>query len=557
MTVDSKKIIFSMVNVGKKYAQKTILKDISISYFYGAKIGILGVNGTGKSTLLKIMAGIEKQFSGEVHLTDGYTVGYLAQEPELNANKTVKETVSEGVSHITKLLKEFDEINNSFAEITDDQQMTELLDKQAKVQETLESLDAWSLDDKLNYAMQALNCPPAEQTIETLSGGERRRVALCRLLIQQPHILLLDEPTNHLDAKSTLWLEKHLQEYKGTVVAITHDRYFLENAAQWILEIHNGEAFPFKGNYTKWLEYKDARAHNLQKQDERRNKAIKRELEWVRLTPQARRSKNKSRIQAYEKLLNQEQEQVAKDLKIYIPPGPRLGDIVVEAKNISKSFSQKKLYQDLSFFLPPGGIIGIIGENGVGKTTLFKMIADLEKPDSGEFIIGKTAKIGYMEQMREHLNPNKTVYETIAEGQDVLNIGKREIKSRSYLAQFNFTGHDQEKLICNLSGGEINRIQLALLIRKSANVLLLDEPSNDLDVNTIRALEEALLNFAGCAVIISHDRWFLDRIATHILAFEGDGKIRWFEGSYSEYEQNFLSSSKDNKSNSKKANLFR
>ena len=536
MSVDDKKIIYTMVNVGKRYGQRHALKDIYLSYFYGAKIGVLGLNGSGKSTLLKIMAGLDKDHLGEVHKSEGYSLGYLPQEPEIDPELTVKEAVSQGASHIVKLLKDFDDINNKFAEVSDDEQMSKLIDKQAKVQEKLDALDAWTLDDRLNFAMHALRCPDETKKIKVLSGGERRRVALCRLLIQEPDILLLDEPTNHLDAASVSWLERHLQEYKGTVIAVTHDRYFLDNVAGWILELDRGEGHPFKGNYSSWLDNKTERLRIEARAESNRLKTIEREKEWVSMSPKARRAKNKSRITAYEQLLSQSQEKLVKDLKIYIPPGPRLGNKVIAAKSISKSFADKTLYQDLSFELPPGGIVGVVGPNGAGKTTLFQMITGLIKPDQGEFDVGSTVKIGYMEQMRDALDDNKTVFETISSGHDMINLGKMEVQARSYVAQFNFTGSSQEKKLGVLSGGERNRVQLALLLKQGSNLLLLDEPSNDLDINTLQALEQALLTFAGCAVVISHDRWFLDRIATHIIAFEGDSNVEWFEGNYSDYE---------------------
>jgi energy-dependent translational throttle protein EttA len=535
MSVDDKKIIYTMVDVGKRYGQKHILKNIYLSYFYGAKIGVLGLNGSGKSSLLKIMAGIDQEHLGEVHKSEGYSLGYLPQEPELDLNLSVKESVAQGAKHITDLLKEFDSINNQFAEISDDQQMNKLIDRQAKVQEKLDAIDAWTLDDRLKFAMHALRCPDENKKIKVLSGGERRRVALCRLLIQEPDILLLDEPTNHLDAASVAWLERHLQEYKGTVIAVTHDRYFLDNVAGWILELDRGQGHPFKGNYSSWLSNKTERLRVESRSESNRLKTLEREKEWVSMSPKARRAKNKARISSYEQLLSQSQEELVKDLKIYIPPGPRLGNKVIEAKNICKGFAEKKLYQNLSFELPPGGIVGIIGANGVGKTTLFQMIAGLMKPDQGEFSVGSTVKIGYMEQMRDALDSNKTIFETISEGQEIISLGKTEVQARSYVAQFNFTGKDQEKKLGVLSGGERNRVQLALLLKQESNLLLLDEPSNDLDINTLQALEQALSNFAGSAVVISHDRWFLDRIATHILAFEDDGKVHWNEGNYQDY----------------------
>lgn len=537
MSVDDKKIIYSMVKVGKVHGTKQVLRDISLSYFYGAKIGVLGLNGSGKSTLLKIMAGVDKDHRGEAHLSEGYTVGYLEQEPQLEEGKTVKDVVSEGAQDIVDLLKRFDEINARFGEELSPDEMDKVIADQAKVQDKLDAMNAWELDDKLNFAMEALRCPPADELVDHLSGGERRRVALCRLLIQEPDILLLDEPTNHLDAESVVWLEKHLQAYKGTVIAITHDRYFLDNVAGWILELDRGHGIPFKGNYSGWLDQKQKRMAQEAKSEDKRASQLARELEWINMAPRARQAKSKARISAYESLLNQEQEQLAKDLKLYIPPGPRLGNKVIEAVNISKSFGDKVLYEGLNFTLPPGGIVGIIGPNGAGKTTLFKMITGQERPDEGSFSVGSTAKLGYMEQSRESLDPKKSIYEVISGGRDTVTVGSREINARAYVAQFNFNGQDQQKKIADLSGGERNRVQMALLLKEDANVILLDEPSNDLDINTLRALEEALLNFGGCAVIISHDRWFLDRVATHILAFENNSEVVWFEGNYSEYEE--------------------
>ena len=535
---DDKKVIYSMMSVGKIVPpKKHVLKDISLSYFYGAKIGVLGLNGSGKSTLLKIMAGVDTDFIGEAHLSDGYTVGFLEQEPQLDPNLTVKEIVAQGAGETADLLKEFEEINAKFAEVSDDKEMEKLTTRQATLMEKLDAADAWELDDKLNYAMEALRCPPADQNVANLSGGERRRVALCKLLISEPDILLLDEPTNHLDAESVYWLEKHLQQYKGTVIAVTHDRYFLDNVAGWILELDRGQGIPWKGNYSSWLEQKQKRLADEAKGEDKRAKTLKRELEWIKMAPKARRSKNKARINAYDDLLKQDAEKISKDIKIFIPPGPRLGDIVLEAKGISKTFEDKVLYQDLSFSLPPGGIVGIIGPNGAGKTTLFKLITGLEKPDTGEFKTGETAVLGYMEQSREVLDSDKTVFDVISGGLDLVEVGKQQVNARAYTARFNFNGSDQQKKVNELSGGERNRVQLALLLKQGANVILLDEPTNDLDINTLRALEEGLLNFAGCAVVISHDRWFLDRIATHILAFEGDSKVTWFNGNFSEYEE--------------------
>ncbi len=533
----SEKIIFSMVGVGKTVAQKKIMKDIYLSFFFGAKIGVLGLNGSGKSTLLRIMAGVDKEFLGEVHLSDGYTVGFLPQEPYLESGKTVREIVREGAGEVAVLLKEFDEINASFAEPMSDDQMEKVLKRQADVQERLDALDAWTLDDRLNYAMEALTCPPADQLVDNLSGGERRRVALCKLLLQEPDILLLDEPTNHLDAESVHWLERHLQQYKGTVIAVTHDRYFLDNVARWILELDRGHGVPWKGNYSSWLDQKQKRLSDESNAEDKRGKTLQKELEWIQMSPRARQAKNKARISAYESMLKEEHEKVAEDLHIYIPSGPRLGKVVIEAKDLSKSYGDKVLFDKLNFNLPPGGIIGVVGPNGMGKTTLFRLMAGEDKPDSGELTVGETVKLGYMEQSRLSLDGNKTVWEAITDGQETIKLGKREVNSRAYVGRFNFSGNDQQKKVEILSGGERNRLQLANLLKEQANLILLDEPTNDLDVNTLRALEEALINYAGCVVVISHDRWFLDRVATHILAFEGDGKISWFEGNFSDYEE--------------------
>ncbi|HET9235730.1 MAG TPA: energy-dependent translational throttle protein EttA [Oligoflexus sp.] len=535
--MSDKTVIYSMVGMSKVHGQKTVLKNIYLSYYYGAKIGVLGANGSGKSTLLRIMAGVDQDFTGEAHLSEGYSVGYLPQEPELTAGKTVRQIVEEGVAEVAGLLREFEEINLKFGEDMSAEDMDKLIARQAEVQDLLDRMDAWTLDDRLNFAMDALNCPPPEQLVDHLSGGERRRVALCRLLLQKPDILLLDEPTNHLDAESVRWLEKHLQEYKGTIIAVTHDRYFLDNVAGWILELDRGEGIPWKGNYSSWLEQKDKRLENEAKTEDRRRKTLQQELEWVKMAPRARQAKNKARITAYEKLLGQEQSSYERELQLYIPPGPRLGDIVIEADHVTKTFGDKVLYTDLNFKLPPGGIVGIIGANGTGKTTLFRMIAGLDTPDEGSFRVGATAKVGYMEQSRLALDPEKTIYDTISEGRDVISLGKQEVNARAYVGKFNFSGQDQQKKVGYLSGGERNRLQLALLCKSGANVLLMDEPTNDLDITTLRALEEALINFAGCAVVISHDRWFLDRIATHILAFEGDSKVYWYEGNFTEYEE--------------------
>lgn len=528
------KIIFSMVGVGKVVKpNRQILKDIYLSFFYGAKIGILGLNGAGKSTLLKIIAGIDRDYIGTVTAQKGITFGYLPQEPELDPTKTVREIVEEGVADTVQLLREYEEVSAKFSE--PDAHYDALLEKQSKLQEKIDRLNAWDLDSKLEQAMDALRCPPGDTPVKVLSGGERRRVALCRLLLQEPDVLLLDEPTNHLDAESVAWLEHHLAQYRGTVLAVTHDRYFLDNVAGWILELDRGEGIPFEGNYTAWLEQKRQRLAIEEKQESKRQKALAEELEWVRMNPKGRHAKSKARIAAYEKMLAEQREKRDEDIEIYIPPGPRLGNVVIRAENVAKAYGDTLLYENLSFDLPPGGIIGVIGPNGAGKTTLFRMIIGEEKPDAGTITIGETVKLGYVDQNRP-LDPNKTIWEEISGGEDVLLLGNREVNSRSYVARFNFTGADQQKKVGVLSGGERNRVHLAKVLRSGANVLLLDEPTNDLDVNTLRALEEALMNFAGCAVVISHDRWFLDRVATHILAFEGDSKVVWFDGNYSEYE---------------------
>ncbi|HRT79633.1 MAG TPA: energy-dependent translational throttle protein EttA [Bacteroidales bacterium] len=536
---DDKKIIFSMVNVSKVIPpNKTILKDIYLSFFYGAKIGIIGLNGSGKSTLLKIIAGIDKTYNGEVVFSPGYSVGYLPQEPELDNSKTVRQIVEEGVAEVVQLLQEYEEINNKFAEPMSDEEMATLIEKQGEITEKLDHLDAWNLDSKLERAMDALRCPEPNALVQNLSGGESRRVALCRLLLQEPDILLLDEPTNHLDAESITWLEQHLQQYKGTVIAVTHDRYFLDNVAGWILELDRGEGIPWKGNYSSWLEQKTQRLAMEEKQESKRRKTLERELEWVRMAPKARHAKSKARLSAYEKLLNEDVKQKEERLEIYIPNGPRLGDRVIIANNISKSFDNKILFENFSFNLPPAGIVGIIGHNGAGKTTLFRMIMGLQNPDNGTIEIGETVKLGYVDQQHEEIDPEKTVYQVISGGNEIIQIGGRSINARAYIARFNFTGADQEKKCGVLSGGERNRLHLAMTLKSEANVLLLDEPTNDIDVNTLRALEEGLENFAGCAVIITHDRWFLDRVATHIIAFEGNSKVVYFEGTYSEYEEN-------------------
>lgn len=537
----SEKIIFSMVKVSKKYASRVVIKDISLSFFYGAKIGVLGLNGSGKSTLLKIIAGIDQEYNGELHLSDGYSVGLLQQEPHLEDGKTVRQIVEEGAAETVALLKRFEEINLKFAEEMTPEQMEKLLSDQAKVQERLDTADAWSLDSQLDFAMQALRCPPADTLVDNLSGGEKRRVALCRLLLQQPDILLLDEPTNHLDSASVHWLEQFLQQYKGTVIAVTHDRYFLDNIAGWILELDRGQGVPWQGNYSSWLEQKQKRLAQESKDENRRIKTLERELEWVKMTPKARQTKSKARISSYEKMRDEESVEKIAELNLFIPPGPRLGDIVIEAKDLKKTFENgRELFKNLNFTLPRGGIVGVIGPNGVGKTTLFKLISGQEKPDSGELIVGQTVSLGYMEQSRLTLNPDHSVWEAISEGSDIIKLGKKEMNSRAYVGKFNFSGQDQQKKISALSGGERNRVQLANLIKEEANVILLDEPTNDLDINTLRSLEDALISYPGCAVVISHDRWFLDRIATHILAFEEDGNAVWFEGNYSDYEEDRL-----------------
>ena len=534
---DDKKIIFSMVGLSKNFGpQKQVLKNIYLSFFYGAKIGIIGLNGAGKSTLLKIIAGIEKEYQGEVVWSPGYSVGYLEQDPHLDPNKTVREVVQEGVQPIMDMLKEYDEINMAFAE--PDADFDKLLARQAELQDKLDAADAWNIDQKLDRAMDALRCPPDDANVTTLSGGERRRVALCRLLLQQPDVLLLDEPTNHLDAESIDWLEQHLQQYAGTVICITHDRYFLDNVAGWILELDRGEGIPWKGNYSSWLDQKTARMALEEKQASKRRKTLERELEWIRMAPKARHAKQKARLESYDRMLNEEQKAKEEKLEIFIPNGPRLGNKVINAEGVAKSFGDRLLFEDLNFMLPPNGIVGVIGPNGAGKTTLFRMIIGSEKADKGTFSVGETVKIGYVDQQHTAIDPNKSVFETISGGTEFIRVAGREINARAYLSRFNFTGADQEKKCGVLSGGERNRLHLALTLKSEANVLLLDEPTNDIDVNTLRALEEGLENFAGCAVVISHDRWFLDRICTHILAYEGDGKVFWFEGSYSEYEEN-------------------
>ncbi len=530
------KVIYSMIGVSKFYDKKPVLKDIYLSYFYGAKIGVIGLNGSGKSSLLRILAGVDKEFNGETVLSPGHTVGFLEQEPRLDETKTVREIVEQGVQATVDLLKEYEEINEKFSEPMSDDEMSALLERQGAVQEKLDAADAWDLDSRLELAMDALRCPPPETPVNILSGGEKRRVALCRLLLQQPDILLLDEPTNHLDAESVSWLEQHLQKYPGTVIAVTHDRYFLDNVAGWILELDRGQGIPWQGNYSSWLEQKGQRLAVEEKQESERQKTLQRELEWIRMSPKGRQAKSKARINSYEALASQERQRSASELEIYIPPGPRLGDIVIQAEHVSKAFGDRLLIDDLTFSLPPGGIVGIIGPNGAGKTTLFRMITKQEEPDGGSFRTGETVKLAYVDQSRDALAADKTIWEEISDGLDIVMLGSRQVNSRAYVARFNFSGSDQQKKVGALSGGERNRVHLAKMLKQEANVLLLDEPTNDLDVNTMRALEEALENFAGCAVVISHDRWFLDRIATHILAFEGESKVYWFEGNYSEYE---------------------
>lgn len=533
------KIIFSMVGVSKTFPpHKTVLKNIYLSFFYGAKIGVIGLNGSGKSTLLKIIAGIEQSFEGEVHFTKEYSIGFLPQEPELDNSKTVKEIVQEGVQEIVDILKEYEEVNNKFAEPISDDEMTKLIERQGELTELIEHKNGWELEAKLSRAMDALQCPDEDALIENLSGGERRRVALCRLLLMEPDILLLDEPTNHLDAESVQWLELHLQKYKGTVIAVTHDRYFLDNVAGWILELDRGEGIPWEGNYSSWLDQKAKRLEMEQKSESKRRKTLERELEWVRMSPKARHAKSKARLQAYDKLLNEDTKQKEERLEIYIPNGPRLGNKVIDAVNVKKAYGNNLLYENLNFSLPPAGIVGVIGPNGAGKTTLFRMILGTEKPDAGKFEVGETVTVGYVDQSHVNLNPEDTVWKAISEGAETIELSGKQYNSRAYVGRFNFTGADQEKLVKNLSGGERNRLHLALTLKSQANVLLLDEPSNDIDVNTLRALEEGLEDFAGCAVVISHDRWFLDRIATHILAFEGDSQVYFFEGGFSEYEEN-------------------
>jgi sulfate-transporting ATPase len=538
---DDKKVIFSMVGVSKIVPpQKQILKDIYLSFFYGAKIGIIGLNGSGKSTLLKIIAGIDKSYQGNVVFSPGYSIGYLEQDPKLDPDKTVRQVVEEGVQHVMDLLKEYDEVNNAFGDpevLEDENRMNKLIERQAELQDKLDAADAWNIDNRLDRAMDALRCPPDDQLIKHLSGGERRRVALCRLLLQQPDILLLDEPTNHLDAESVEWLEQHLAQYPGTLIAVTHDRYFLDHVAGWILELDRGEGIPWKGNYSSWLEQKTQRMAQEEKQASKRRKTLERELEWIHMAPKARQAKGKARLSSYDRLLNEDQKEREEKLEIYIPNGPRLGNKVIEANGVAKAYDDKVLFSDLNFMLPSNGIVGVIGPNGAGKTTLFRLIMGLEKADKGTFDVGDTVKIAYVDQNHKDLSPDKSVYEVISQGVESFRMGGRDVNARAYLSRFNFTGADQEKKIGVLSGGERNRLHLAMALKSEGNVLLLDEPTNDIDVNTLRALEEGLENFAGCAVVVSHDRWFLDRISTHILAFEGDSKVTFFEGNYSEYEE--------------------
>jgi len=536
MSNEPNKVIYSMIGVTKRYDKKVVLKDIYLSYFYGAKIGVLGLNGSGKSSLLKILAAVDKNFEGQISLSPGYTLGYLEQEPQLDANLTVRQVVEQGVQKTVDLLKEFERINEKFAEPMPDQEMTRLLERQGEVQEKLDQLGAWDLDQQLEMAMDALRCPPGESSVKVLSGGEKRRVALCRLLLQKPDILVLDEPTNHLDAESVAWLEQHLQRYDGTVVAVTHDRYFLDNVAGWILELDRGEGIPWKGNYSSWLEQKGKRLASEEKQESARQKTLARELEWIRKSPSARRAKSKARIAAYENLLNQEQQKRASEIEIYIPPGPRLGERVIDAVELRKAYGDKLLMDNVNFSLPPGGIVGIIGPNGSGKTTLFRMITGREECDSGEIRVGQSVKLSYVEQGRDTLGTEDTVWQAISGGEENIRLGNVQVNSRAYVSRFGFSGQDQQKKVGLLSGGERNRVHLARMLKEGGNVLLLDEPTNDLDVNIIRAVEEALENFAGCAVVVTHDRWFLDRVATHILAFEGDSAAVWFDGNYSDYE---------------------
>jgi sulfate-transporting ATPase len=536
MSTVPNKVIYSMIGVSKYYDKKAVLKDIYLSYFYGAKIGVIGLNGSGKSSLLRILSGVDQEFQGKTTVSPGFTIGFLEQEPQLDPSKTVREIVEQGVQPIVDLLREFDEINTKFAEPMSDDEMADLLERQGKVQERLDATQAWDLDSRLEMAMDALRCPPPETSVSVLSGGEKRRVALCRLLLQKPDILLLDEPTNHLDAESVAWLEHHIQHYEGTVIAVTHDRYFLDNVAGWILELDRGHGIPWQGNYSSWLEQKRVRLQQEEKTETERQKTLQRELDWIRMSPKGRHAKGKARLNSYEALLSQETEKRGQDLEIYVPPGPRLGQVVIEANSLKKAYGDRLLFEDLNFRLPPAGIVGVIGPNGAGKTTLFRLITKQEEPDAGSIRLGETVKIAYVDQSRDVLKADKTVWQEISDDLDTVQLGSRQVNSRTYVARFNFSGADQQKKVGNLSGGERNRVHLAKMLKQGANVLLLDEPTNDLDVNTLRALEEALDNFAGCAVVISHDRWFLDRVATHILAFEGDSRVVWFEGNYSDYE---------------------
>jgi len=537
MAAEAEKIIYSMNKVSKRHHQKEVIKDISLSYFYGAKIGVVGLNGAGKSTLLRIMAGVDQDFDGEVSISPGYTIGYLEQDPQLDISKTIREIVSEGAKEIVDTLEEFNQVSSQFAEEMSDNEMNDLIVRQGELQEKLDRLDGWDIESKLEMAMDALRCPPPETPVKVISGGEKRRVALCRLLLQKPDILLLDEPTNHLDAETVAWLEQHLKQYPGTVIAVTHDRYFLDNVAGWILELENGYGLPWKGNYSSWLEQKQESLRQNKKKENERQKTLERELEWIRMSKKGKQSKSKARIKAYNDLLSQDSDKKSKDLQIYIPPGKRLGDVVIEAEDVGKIYDNKVIFENMTFKMPAGGIVGVIGPNGAGKTTLFKMITGQVSPDRGNIRVGDSVELAYVDQERDILDSEKTVWEIISEGNEILKLGNTEVNSRAYVAKFNFSGSDQQKKVKTLSGGESNRVHLACILKKGANVLLLDEPTNDLDVNTMRALEEALENFAGCAVVISHDRWFLDRVATHILAFEGDSSVTWFEGNYSEYEE--------------------
>ena len=536
MSTIPNKVIYSMIGVSRYFDKKAVLKDIYLSYFYGAKIGVIGLNGSGKSSLLRILAGVDQEFQGKTAVSPGFTIGFLEQEPQLDPTKTVREIVEQGVQPIVDLLKEFDEISAKFSEPMSDDEMSDLLERQGKVQEKLDATQAWDLDSRLEMAMDALRCPPPDTSVSILSGGEKRRVALCRLLLQKPDILLLDEPTNHLDAESVAWLEHHIQQYAGTVIAVTHDRYFLDNVAGWILELDRGHGIPWEGNYSSWLEQKRTRLQQEEKTETDRQKTLQRELDWIRMSPKGRHAKGKARINSYEALLSQETEKRSQELEIYIPPGPRLGQVVIEAEGLKKVYGDRVLFEDMNFRLPPGGIVGIIGPNGAGKTTLFRIITAQEKSDSGSIRLGETVKLAYVDQSRDVLNPNKSVWQEISGDLDTVQLGSRQVNSRTYVARFNFSGGDQQKKVGSLSGGERNRVHLARMLKEGANVLLLDEPTNDLDVNTLRALEEALESFAGCAVVISHDRWFLDRVATHILAFEGESRVVWFDGNYSDYE---------------------